>query len=200
MNLPLAAQARLENARPVLLAAVLAIVAAFCFVVGTRLTLNRPNARGSLLSPAAWIVLGAVIAAPAAAAALAANRDAIAAFGGFAIAGLCFWRAFAITHADRARAVVRRLSRVAPWAGILLGISLAAVALFASLQSGRSGDLFRAAAFVILTPAFYGMGVSLASLTGEPVPRVRSPKWMSYLVWVWVALLLGSLAMWLAGN
>lgn len=177
MNLPLDAQARIENAQRLMNGALGGFggivlcgfgVAAFCFVTGSRLALNRPNARGSLLSPTAWIVLGTVIAAPVIAASLlnpAAVKPAPAVvwLAALAFAGACFWRAFAITHADAASAAVRWLSRFAPWAGV-------------------------------------PMGISLASLAGGQHPRVQSPKWMSYLVWVGVALLLGSLAMWLAGN
>jgi|HubBroStandDraft_1064217.scaffolds.fasta_scaffold54424_1 ATP-dependent Clp protease adapter protein ClpS len=37
------------------------LLAAFCFPVGYRLLLNRPNRYGSLLSPAGWVVLGICI-------------------------------------------------------------------------------------------------------------------------------------------
>lgn len=39
---------------------VLSVISLFCIVVGYRLAFNRPNRYGSILSPSAWIVLGAI--------------------------------------------------------------------------------------------------------------------------------------------
>jgi len=56
----------------VLLLGALAILAAFCSLIGWRLFLNRPNRFGSILTPLGWRILGAM-------------------FGVFAAAFLIFW-------------------------------------------------------------------------------------------------------------
>jgi hypothetical protein len=39
------------------------LISFFCVVVGYRLTFNRPNKYGSILSPSSWIILGLVFGA-----------------------------------------------------------------------------------------------------------------------------------------
>lgn len=192
-----------SGAKPLVLAAVLAIVAAFCFVAGSRLMLNRPNASGSLLSPTAWIVLGVIIAAPVIAASVlnpagARPAPALVWLAALAFAALCFWRAFAITHPASASAAVRRLSRFAPWLGLPLGVAIAAIAGVAWLQSGRLDDLLRAAAFGVMTPVMHSVGFLAATRTGTP-DLARLPKWVRYLLWLAFVLLVASLAVRLAG-
>jgi hypothetical protein len=46
------------NALPLVLG--LGLISFFCIVVGYRLTFNRPNKYGSILSPISWIVLGLI--------------------------------------------------------------------------------------------------------------------------------------------
>jgi hypothetical protein len=78
---------------------VIALIAAFCFTVGCRLMLYRPNRHGSLVSPIVWTLLAVVFASLGivmGAATLASGRkfgDAVLGIVcSFALAGLC-WKA-----------------------------------------------------------------------------------------------------------